>query len=370
MKEVSRLGGAPTGRRYVALDALRGLAVLLVVYDHLFAVAGETMAGGAFAPVAAVREWLAGPLVIIQDFGWFGVCLFFLISGFVITHSARRETLRVFVIRRALRIFPPLAATIVLLAILEPRFGIERPVVDYFYGVTLSGYFRVPQIVVLGVAWTLVIELLYYVLMALMMPLLRSDTPAAGVVLASWVPLFVVVSARDHGAVFFLLASSFSYVPLLLIGSVVYLHKNTDTRWWIVWPLAAANLAVFMMGVHDINVAFWAWQNSYLPSVVYAFVIFLICIDRSAPRALTFIGDMSYSLYLLHGVVGFALVALFKNQGLGNALPWLATLGSLVASYAMLRFVERPSITLGRRLSAAAEGLRRVQVTAQPRSAD
>lgn len=370
MKELSRLRVAPTGRRYVALDALRGVAVLMVVYDHLFAVAGETMVGGAFAPVAYVREWLTGPLIIIQDFGWFGVCLFFLISGFVITHSARRETMRVFAIRRVLRIFPPLIATILLLAILEPRFGIERSAVDYLYGATLYGYFTVPQIVVLGVAWTLVIELLFYALMALTMPLLRGETPAAGVVLASWVPLFMVVSARDHGAVFFLLASSFSYVPLLLIGSAVYLHKNTDTPWWIVWPLAFANVAVFMMGEHDIHTQFWPWQNSYLPSVVYAFVIFLICIDRSAPRSLKFVGDMSYSLYLLHGVVGFALVALFKDHGLGNAVPWLATFGSLVASYAMLRLVERPSITLGRKLSVAAEGLRRAPVASRSRSAD
>lgn len=359
----------PDGR-YVALDALRGVAVLMVVYDHLFIVAGERIAGGMFAPAPWVREWVNGPLVIIQDFGWFGVCLFFLISGFVITHSARRETLRVFVIRRVLRIFPPLLATIVLLAILEPRFGIERPAVDYLYGVTLAGYFRVPQIVVLGVAWTLVIELLYYALMALMMPLLRGDSPAAGVALASWVPLFVVVSARDHGPIFFLLAASFAYVPLLLIGSAVYLHKNTNTAWWIVWPLAAANLAVFVMGVQNIHTQFWPWQNSYLPSLAYAFVIFLVCIDRSAPRPLKFVGDMSYSLYLLHGVVGFALVALFKDHGLGNALPWLATLGSLVASYAMLRLVERPSITLGRKLSAAASGLRWPPATAQPRSAD
>lgn len=343
---------APADRRYVALDALRGVAVLMVVYDHLFAVAGERIAGGVFAPVAAVRQWFTGPLLIIQDFGWFGVCLFFLISGFVITHSARRETSRTFVIRRVLRIFPPLAVTIALLALLEPQFDIERPAVDYLYGVTLSGYFRVPQIVVLGVAWTLVIELLFYALMALMMPLLKSGAPASGVVLASWVPLFVVVSARDHGAVFFLVASSFSYVPLLLVGSAIYLQKNTDTRWWIVWPLAVANLGVFMMGVQVIHTAFWSWDNAYLPSVGYALALFLVCIDRSAPRPLKFIGDMSYSVYLLHGVVGFAVVALFKHHGLDNALPWVATLASLLASYAMLRLVERPSIALGRRLSA------------------
>ncbi|MCU0940189.1 MAG: hypothetical protein MUC86_13895, partial [Burkholderiaceae bacterium] len=63
---------SPRRQRYEALDALRGVAVLMVVYDHLFAVAGERMAGGPFAPTAWVREWITQPLGIIQDFGWLG----------------------------------------------------------------------------------------------------------------------------------------------------------------------------------------------------------------------------------------------------------------------------------------------------------
>ena len=77
----------------------------------------------------------------------------------------------------------------------------------------------------------------------------------------------------------------------------------------------------------------------------------MVCVDARAPSVLRFVGDISYSLYLLHGPVGFAVIFLFKDRGFGPALPLAAAAVSMVASYGMLRLVERPSIRLGRWLS-------------------
>lgn len=341
-------------RRYEALDALRGVAVLMVVYDHLFAVAGERMAGGAFAPTAWVREWISGPLGIIQDFGWLGVCLFFLISGFVIAHSARRETVRIFVLRRVFRILPPLAAAVLLVAALDLAAGVQRPWSDYLYGMTLAGYFTVPQVIVLGVAWTLVIEVLFYILMALVSPLLKGDTPAFGIALASAMPLLAILFARDLGASFFLFAASMAYLPVLLIGSTFYLRQATTTGPWTVALLLLANAAVFMLGLRSIHTAFLPIDNSYLVSVVYAVAIFLPCLNRRAPRGLKFVGDISYSLYLLHGTVGFFVIQHAVAAGAGPAAPYLAVAAGLGVSYLFHRSVERPAMALGKRLSTEA----------------
>jgi peptidoglycan/LPS O-acetylase OafA/YrhL len=282
---------SPRRQRYEALDALRGVAVLMVVYDHLFAVAGERMAGGPFAPTAWVREWITQPLGIIQDFGWLGVCLFFLISGFVITHSARRETVRVFALRRVFRILPPLAAAVLLVAALDLAAGVRRPWSDYFFGMTLAGYFTVPQVIVLGVAWTLVIEVLFYFLMALVSPLLKGDKPAFGIAVASTVPLLAIVFARDFGASFFLFAASMAYLPVLLIGSTFYLRQATATGPGVVAALLLANVVIFMLGLRSIHTAFLPIDNSYLVSLAYTVAILLPCLDRRAPRALKFFGD-------------------------------------------------------------------------------
>lgn len=338
-------------RRYPALDALRGVAVLMVVYDHLFAIAGERMAGGAFAPVPWVRQWVSGPLGIIQDFGWLGVCLFFLISGFVIAHAGRRERPHTFAMRRIFRIFPPLAVTVLLVAVLDRLAGTVRSWSDYVYGLTLAGYLTVPQIIVLGVAWTLVIEVIFYALIALLSPLLKSRVPALALLAGTAIPLWAILYARNFGDVFFLFAASAAYVPLLMIGSTLYLGHVGATRLAVAVLMVSANAAVFVLGLRTIHTAFLPIGNSYLVSAVYALAIFMLCLDRRAPPVLKFVGDISYSLYLLHGVVGFIFVHYLLAVGVGPAAPFVASLVCIGVSYVFHRLVERPAMSLGRRLA-------------------
>lgn len=342
---------SPPPTRFPALDALRGVAVLMVVFDHMFAVAGERMAGGVFAPTAWVREWISAPLGIIQDFGWLGVCLFFLISGFVITHSARRESLRVFALRRAFRILPPLTVALAVVWVLDLYAGTHRPWMDYLYGLSLMGYFTVPQIVVLGVAWTLVIEVIFYMLMAAVLPLFKRPHPALGTAVVSVVTVGVILCARNFGDAFFLFAASVAYLPVLLIGSALYLHKTACASPLTVAVLILANCASFMLGLRSIHTAFLPLDNSYLLSLAYASGIFVVCVGMGAPKALRWVGDISYSLYLLHGTLGFFAVQQALALGLGAASPWVATVFCLGASYAMYLAVERPAIALGKRVS-------------------
>ncbi len=344
-------GAVPPRNRYEALDALRGVAVLMVVYDHLFAVAGERMASGAFAPVPSVRQWVSGPLGIIQDFGWLGVCLFFLISGFVITHAAQREPVHVFALRRLFRIFPPLAAAVLVAALLDQVSGTPKGVADYLIGMTLAGYLTVPQIVVLGVAWTLVIEVIFYVLIGFLSPLLKSSHPSLAVAAATLFPLLCIIFARSLGDSFFLFAASAAYVPLLLVGSALYLQRSGTAGPLWTGGLLAANYAIFVMGLNRIHTDFLPIQNSYLISAAYALGIFVLCLNRAAPRPLKFVGDISYSLYLLHGTLGFYFVQSLWSARVGALSPYLAVAASIGASYLFYRAVERPAMAAGKRLT-------------------
>ena len=338
-------------QRYPSLDALRGLAVLMVVYDHMFAVAGEKIRQAAFAPVADVRRFVTTPLGIVQDFGWLGVCLFFFISGFVIANSARHERLPVFVVRRVFRIFPPLVAAVFLAALLDMVMGSARPLSDYAYAASLVGYFTQPQIVVLGVAWTLVIELLFYLLMGLVSPLLKSRWPATAVAFASAAPLAAIYCARDFGDNFFLLAASLAYVPLLLMGSAIYLRKGLGGPPLVAAALLIFNYGVFLYGLETIHTSFLPIGNSYLVSAVYALGIILLCLHLQPPRALKFVGDISYSLYLTHGLFGFVVVQWMLSLGQVLAAPWVGSVVAIAMAYVLYRVVERPSIAWGKRVA-------------------
>jgi len=95
-----------------ALDGIRGLAILMVMLYHLALVPGAR---------GLDRAWSA-----VASFGWAGVDLFFVLSGFLITgilHEAQgsRHYFRNFYARRTLRIFPLYYAVMVLLLVVLPR---------------------------------------------------------------------------------------------------------------------------------------------------------------------------------------------------------------------------------------------------------
>jgi peptidoglycan/LPS O-acetylase OafA/YrhL len=280
------------------------------------------------------------------------VCLFFLISGFVITHSTRRESLRVFALRRAFRILPPLAVAIAVVWVLDLHAGIHRPWGDYVQGLSLMGYFTVPQIIALGVAWTLVIEVIFCMLMAAALPLFKLAHPAPGTAVVSAVTVSVTLLARHFGDAFFLFAASVAYLPVLLIGSALYLRKTACVSNFTVAALILVNCGSFMLGLRSIHTAFLPLNNSYLPSLAYAAGIFVVCVGMGAPKMLRWVGDISYSLYLLHGTLGFFAVQQALSLGMGPASPRVATALCLCASCAMYHAVERPAIALGKRVAA------------------
>ncbi|WP_390902963.1 acyltransferase family protein [Vibrio qingdaonensis] len=93
------------------LDYLRAAASLIVVYAHL--IAGRAGADYSQSVVSeSVSRFLIHPFGIVQNFGFFCVAIFFLISGFVVAHVSLKESPSEFLLKRFFRIFPPLAIAI------------------------------------------------------------------------------------------------------------------------------------------------------------------------------------------------------------------------------------------------------------------
>ena len=153
--------------RYAWLDLLRAMAVLIVMWDHFV---GEYLAktGQTWLPDRIVNVAIFQPFGITQFGGFFGVCLFFLISGYIIIRVSTNETASKFAIRRVFRIFPPLVAAVAFV-IVGGKMGFSLYAVaagatwkQALTNVTLVNYFMTPQVIFVGVAWTLVIEVIFY----------------------------------------------------------------------------------------------------------------------------------------------------------------------------------------------------------------
>lgn len=292
----------------------------------------------------------------MQDFGWFGVCLFFLISGYVITHVAQRESSVQFVIRRILRIYPPLAGAILLAVGLGPYSGeiFAGGWRDVLWGMTLLNYFKVPQSVVLGVAWTLVIEVLFYALVAVQTSWVRRR-PRTSVVLNLSACVLVIACSRRLGDGFLLFAASVAFIPYLIFGQILYLRSRHKVGAGFLTVAGVAAYATIQFGIREIHVSFLALGNSYLLSFVFALCLFVIAmlVNFKPPRPIMFTAQVSYSLYLVHGPVGFAALALGMRMG----FPYSASLSFAVAAvfgvaFIFNRMIERPSQVVARKWTA------------------
>jgi peptidoglycan/LPS O-acetylase OafA/YrhL len=338
-----------TDSRYVFLDWLRALAAWLVVWDHLANV--MPFNSGRYLPLAHwVRNNITGPLGIIQDFGWFGVAVFFLISGFIISDRAAVESPYRFVVRRVLRIYPMMAAAVAVSLAVGSAWPAPN-LTQILLGISLANYLIVPQIVVVGVAWTLIIEVTFYAITALTQFMRASPHRIAiNLGLAA-----VVIQTRGmFGPSYALFATNMSYLPVLVMGQIVY--------WWLARgrlsaPIGMAYLAaafgVFLFGLRAINTQFLPVTNSYLISVIYALGLFVILMRAKMPawRGVRFLADTSYSLYLMHGLVGWWVIKVMAPSWPLPLVVALAAAASLASATLSFWLVERPSQKLARRLT-------------------
>lgn len=334
------------------LNILRGPAALLVMWDHFTGVWPEKMKEHWFIS-EIVREYVNIPLGIIQDFGFMGVVVFFLISGYLITHVAQREDRFVFMVKRFFRIYPPLFFSIVLIVILGFFKGVYYKAGDVVFAATLFNYLNVPQNPINGAAWTLIIEILFYVLVALFMTPVKK-MPAPGSLLISLSCLFAIITSRMLGDNYFLFSVNMSFVPYLLMGQLLYYVHNKRISFGTFALLTMFNYYIIMKGIISIHSNFYQPYNSYGVTFIYSYFIFTIAMisnewlrENIVVRCLGYFSKISYSLYLIHGTIGFFLLDILMPR-IGYSLALLLTVFTVIfCSHFMYLLIEKPSQEFG-----------------------
>ncbi|MFE4018059.1 acyltransferase family protein [Streptomyces sp. NPDC059101] len=331
-----------SGNRLAALDGLRLVAALLVVFYHYVALAVPWgHATGTIFPTAHKAA----------QYGWLGVEVFFLISGFVICMSVWGRTVGQFAVSRVSRLFPAYWAGILLTAL----------VVKFWPEVTsLRGWDTVINNLTMlqagnntpnvdPVYWTLFVELKFYLIMVVVMLcgvtyrncllLCGVWTAAAALAPALQTPLLTAFAMPQ-------------YAPFFIAGIAFYLmrrHRPNAILWAIV--LLQLLLAQRYIG-HRLATNLGQAVAHTLPSwparllIVAAFVlvgsIALGAFDRIQWKWLTTAGALTYPLYVIHMNIGMTLIHRFRNSLPAPVLVASVTALMLVAAWLVHRLVERP----------------------------
>ena len=356
-----RMAAAP---RFQHIDALRGIAALLVVWLHVTQF--------FHAQLAPVQPFAGQGLARIAqdfDFGRIGVMLFFLISGYVIPDSIRLDRpapLATFAIRRVLRIFPAYWLSIPLGAyamwwLWGRPFGASALLVNFTLLQDLVG---MPAAI--GVYWTLLIELLFYAL-CIALALLHSLHDARRI---AW--LAAVLGVVHTLGVFLSWRGVALGLPLPLLFAPLYLsfmllgallrHRDDRATMDASTRRMLAALVVYYLGVFPVA-ASWAIGpfNNYVVCGAIALLLFLLGdgLVKPTARPLVWLGRISYSLYLFHAPLTMLALWWVLQQPVDSVwrgqhmLAYLlgCTLLAIVVAALVERWVERPGIALGRRLA-------------------
>ncbi len=359
-------GAAPSAGkclpRLYAIDGLRLLAALAVVLFHFIGLvpSGPGVWGRSPAEVFPLAHRIAA-------YGWLGVELFFMISGFVICMSAWDRTLRDFIVSRVTRLFPAFWVCVLTTAVFLRLTG-DRGMTP---SRVLTNLTMVPEPLnvryVDPAYWSLWSELRFYLLFAV---LAWTGLTYRRVVGFCGLWLVAAVIAPVSGLPLLTVVFQPAYAPFYIAGILVYLlHRfgPSPTLWLMLggtWLLAQHRLVALVQGARTGDRISWSIALALITAGLALLVALAMGRLRFLNRPwLVAAGALTYPLYLLHECIGWTLISWFHPHV--PPYPLLAALvaGLTATAWLTYRFIERP---LGRRLKTALAGPGRRPVSTTP----
>lgn len=337
----------PAGGRLYTLDGLRLAAALMVVAFHFtsFDDWEEPLWGAATSLVFPTAH-------SITAYGWLGVQLFFLISGFVICMSCWGRTVRQFAVSRLIRLYPAYWFAVLLTSgVMLLAHGSEQTAITPTKILSNLTMLQEPMGVgdIAPVYWTLWTELRFYLLFAVVAAL---GLTYRRVVVFCGLWLLGSVIAPASGIDLLPLVAMPDAAPFFVAGVVMFLMHRfgpTPVTWLLLgtsWLLAQHQLGTLLEVAGGSTKHRPSWNISLAVITVFYLLVLGVALGRFRflnRKWLTTAGALTYPLYLLHEELGWEAI-----RRLHTTLPPWVLLGGLLAallgaSWLVHRFVERPS---------------------------
>ena len=349
------------------IDTMRAIAIFCVLAHHIFSYTGYEIP------------------YLDRNGGLIGVQLFFLISGYLIIQSALKYSLRVFLIHRFFRIFPPyLVALLVFASLKYLTDGGYKAIMNerwpFFFLNVFNLQFMHPVSVLLldpiHVGWSLTVELFWYALAPVLVYVIGKDTTKY----LDWLVALVIAAMLSTAWVYW---ASHGLLNPLYERAFWFTRVTTDNaglRHAVIDNAPPAQMAYFIMGA-----ALFVFRSQLMrvptPILWTTFSAILLFVPQwnqflgLFPNILTGIGcaalflwirrfsicdkftqwlaKVSYSIYLIHVPVLLWVFKYWNLTGLTGLL--VAVLFITVLAEISWRLIEFPSQRWGKRLG---EGIR------------
>lgn len=327
--------------KYEGIQVLRFVAALAVVITHATFYTFERL----------------DPTSPVWRMGAAGVDVFFIISGFVMVVSTRPllgspDAWKLFGVRRLVRIVPMywLATTVKVAVMLVLPGAALHAVLSP--ATVIGSYFFIPYRTpdgpvepLLGVGWTLVFEMFFYLVFTIALLLRVSPVIFSSAVLALLAIGSLFRPAQDWPVWAFLFDPIVLYFVIGMLLATVCL--SPALRRWL--PAIAGGLVLLLAVLALVPGGLTFAQNSPFRFAIIALIVVAATwvepwIGGRVPRILLFLGAASYSLYLFHPLIGPLVPELLARLGIVVApLSIVLTIVvAIVVTAIIYRFVEAP----------------------------
>jgi peptidoglycan/LPS O-acetylase OafA/YrhL len=365
LTEAQELQQRTSRPRLFQLDALRGLAAVTVILHHFHAA------------YPALRDrWF----FVLFGSGSSAVVLFFLLSGYVLSlpsWSGTRGRYSVYVVRRVCRIYLPFAAAAGLSIAGDLYFRRYQLPLTAWYQQTWHSAVSLKTVAEQLTMWpmpnfnTAFWSLFFEMVMSLVMPLLCVALKRWNAVLLTAASYFAI-----YGATWVLVGAHVEMVQHPLLENVM------RTLQVMCHFLLGATLAMHAVRLGELWRRLGGWQWAVLAASVFMYldlplvpsglagpVAWHLCVAAGAAGVLVcslhmsllarllehelpeYLGRISYSVYLMHGIVLFAVLDMLYGKLPTVVLLEIVVVGSLVLGHLFCIAVEEPSMRLGKKIA-------------------
>jgi peptidoglycan/LPS O-acetylase OafA/YrhL len=306
--------------RSLGLDILRIFAAVWVVLVHW------TVA----YPTDLLPQWF-------RDFsrgGYLGVDLFFFLSGAVIIHTAMGRTWWEFGRSRFLRLFPAFFAVslLVIVQLQFTGFPLDAGQLAALTGLSFwtGGGFLIQP------AWTLALEVGFYVLVGILILVSKNDLTPSKVRMAAYLFLIVSLLGEVTQSEILKQITLDLFGPMFVLGALLSLCVDRAALQANMPGIALAAAMSFWsliertseMGVSGLLQVAWVIPMLVVPSAVILWATLRPATSTRFPwmrRQVAVLALMTYPLYLLHYDIGLGIIAWLKQLGLETAVAIVAS---------------------------------------------